>query len=125
MKTNNYNIPMLLETQALKEQTINKALMHVDGIMNKVINGFVDALPEEADDGSIFILTQNRALAAPADVRQSPSEVELCKGDNKMAFYSRDHGWITWQSAKNTIWFVLKEMSFYLYDGVKWQKIKT
>lgn len=105
MKTSNYNIPLLHQHQAHKEQQLNLSLETVDNLINKAVKGRVSALPEDAQNGDMYIFTEI-----------FPNEHETIKA-------RINDKWHEITPKINMIFYDLSEKSFILFDGTAWKKI--
>ncbi len=102
MKSNNYGIAMLIDNQAMKEGTINQAIMHIDDLINKVITKFVDQLPDAPRRGQAFILK-----------------------DQHIAIFTQHSRWIVEKVPEDTIFFVKEDNGFFYYEDDKWIKVAS
>lgn len=57
MKTTNYQIPLLHQNQAHKEQHLNGMIELLDQLINKAIKDELTELPGSAENGSLFLIT--------------------------------------------------------------------
>jgi hypothetical protein len=105
MKTSNYHIALLHQHQAHKEQQLNLSLETIDNIINKAIKGRVIELPEDAQNGDIYLFTKHMPNAQETiQARINDKWHEIIPQDN-MIFYD------------------ISQKSFIIFESTDWKKI--
>ena len=102
MKTNFYDINMMLPSQINKEIIFNEAILKLDGFANCCINGFTDHEPEDYTYGDKYIMSQ---------------------GENKnniCYILAPSHQWHILKPQKGMHVFLQSAMEIYVFNGNDW-----
>ena len=107
--TNNYNLSLLVASQAQKEITVNEAFGFIDGILHKaILNSDIKSLPQQSDNSDLYIIS-NEPEEALANYKQH------------IALYL--NGWRFIKPKNGMIFFDLEKESFVVFKNNLWKKI--
>lgn len=103
MKTKYLNLLLLQQNQAAKEVIVNENFIMLDSLSNKAARDLVDSLPDEALDGSIYILSN------------------AAERKNNVAIKLKDR-WQFIEASEGMIFYIIGEKSFFIFNQGSWIK---
>jgi hypothetical protein len=107
--TQNFNLPLLHQNQAMKEVVINEAITKLDGLLNNSILAEIENLPQAVQNSQLYLLMPS-------------TNVELATYANHLAFYN-NHKWEFIPPREGMIFFLKSRNKFMLFSQNKWSAI--
>ena len=90
MKTNFYDINLMMPAQLNKEIIFNEALVRVDGFLNSTIKGFVEQVPQEYKIGDKYIVSSGEYKNQICYIFAHSHQWQFLKARNGMRFFCQE-----------------------------------
>lgn len=106
MKTQNFNIDLMVPSQPNKDIVFNESLLTIDAFLNISIKGFSKEIPDKMSVGDKYIILSGDHAN---EICYLPHESQECK------YLKPQNGMMV---------FAIKNSKFFIYEDQKWREVK-
>jgi len=112
MKTKNFNLLQISPNQSSKETILNENNINLDSLIRCRANKFITILPQNANDGDVFIISNN------------PSG-DIMSQKNQICIYHANYGYKFIEPKEGMLFFILENKMDYIFTKDSWVEMLT